>query len=82
MANVPGYKGNGHNVVSLVSPIWRANCIAGWERRRSIVLTCKWCGWVGNGRQIGAYKRYHDERCKKRIPDPVGPESEPEGEVK
>ena len=80
MSNSPGYLGNGHTLVSLVSKVHRDAITAGWERRRSIVLTCKWCGWTGNGRQIGAYKRYHDDRCKMRVPDPVPPELE--GEVK
>jgi hypothetical protein len=71
--NKPGYKGNGHGVVSLINPVHRQNLIDAWERRRSIVLECVHCGWIGNGRQIGAYRRYHGDRCKEKLPDPVGP---------
>lgn len=69
------YLGNGHRVVSLISAVARQNLIDAWERRRSIVLECVHCGWVGNGRQIGAFRRYHGDRCKEKLPDPVGPTS-------
>ena len=61
-------------VCSLVSQKARDALVIAWERRRAITLVCPHCGYTCNGRGIGCFTRYHGERCKHKLPEPIGPE--------